>query len=373
MSKKIVILKFRSFSHVNHRIRNVLESRFPQNEVVEIDVWRMIVDDRLLYIRILFWGFFKYFHLIVKGHQDLIDASLHTPLALRTIKKRLQYLFHDEDLLFSFQTQSFFDGSISGVPHFIYTDHTHLVNFTVPQWNSNKFWGKQWVTMEKSIYNAAIKVYTWSEHVRQSVINDYGIPAARVVKVGVGSNIDGNVNLGCNVVRYQNRIIIFVGVAWERKGGPELFEAFKLVSKKFPDTRLRIIGCSPKISYTNVEIIGRVSIEQVRTEMLNASIFCLPSRSEPFGIAVTEAMHFALPTITSNIEAMPEIVVENETGYLVPPCDPAALAGALERLLISPELCKKMGEAGRKRACELFTWERVGESIEKYTRSVLMQ
>jgi len=79
---------------------------------------------------------------------------------------------------------------------------------------------------------------------------------------------------------------------------------------------------------------------------------------------IMEAMAAGLPVVSTQIGGIPEMVVENETGLVVPPNDPLALADAMERLLADPALAKKFGQAGRERAGQLF-------SIEKNVRELL--
>ena len=94
-------------------------------------------------------------------------------------------------------------------------------------------------------------------------------------------------------------------------------------------------------------------------------MFALPTLREAFGLAFVEAMAFGLPVVGSRIEAMPEIVVDGETGLLVPPRDPAALAGALSALLADPARARRMGEAGRARVAERFGWDRaIGRMLD---------
>lgn len=84
-------------------------------------------------------------------------------------------------------------------------------------------------------------------------------------------------------------------------------------------------------------------------------VFALPStQPEPFGLVVIEAMASGKPVVATSPGGPSETVAEGETGYLVPPSDPTALAAALEKLLSDPELRARVGAAGRKRACELF-------------------
>jgi glycosyltransferase involved in cell wall biosynthesis len=84
-------------------------------------------------------------------------------------------------------------------------------------------------------------------------------------------------------------------------------------------------------------------------------IFVFPTLHEAFGLVLLEAMQHRLPVIATNEGAIPEIVVDGETGYLVEPGDPAAIAQRLQLLLGDPALCERMGSRGRDRYLERFT------------------
>lgn len=88
-----------------------------------------------------------------------------------------------------------------------------------------------------------------------------------------------------------------------------------------------------------------------------ADIFVLPSFKETFGIVFLEAMHYGLPIITTNVSAMPELIEEGRNGLLVPPADSLALAKAISHLIENPHLITKMGEAGRKKMMNSYSWE----------------
>jgi glycosyltransferase involved in cell wall biosynthesis len=85
-----------------------------------------------------------------------------------------------------------------------------------------------------------------------------------------------------------------------------------------------------------------------------ADVFVLSSRSEGLPLSILEAMAAGLPVVATNVGGVPELVVEGETGFLVPPGDPQALAVALERLLGDSALRRRLGAAGRRRAEERF-------------------
>jgi glycosyltransferase involved in cell wall biosynthesis len=84
-------------------------------------------------------------------------------------------------------------------------------------------------------------------------------------------------------------------------------------------------------------------------------IFVLPSLSEGFGIAIVEAMAAGRPVVATAVGGIPEIILSGETGLLVPPGDPIALAAAMQQLLSHPERARSMGEQGRERARDRFS------------------
>lgn len=79
-----------------------------------------------------------------------------------------------------------------------------------------------------------------------------------------------------------------------------------------------------------------------------AHFFVLPSRSEGLPNALLEAMACGLPAVATHVGGIPKVVIDGETGLLVPPDDEEALADAIKRLLDSPSLCRKMGKAARR-------------------------
>jgi len=88
-------------------------------------------------------------------------------------------------------------------------------------------------------------------------------------------------------------------------------------------------------------------------------VFACPSLYEPLGIVNLEAMACETAVVASRVGGIPEVVADGETGVLVPPDDPAALAEALNALVRDPGRAAAMGRAGRERAVTEFSWEAV--------------
>ena len=95
-----------------------------------------------------------------------------------------------------------------------------------------------------------------------------------------------------------------------------------------------------------------------------ADIFVLPSLWEGFGLVLLEAMAAPLPIVASNVGAIPEIVVDNETGLLVRPAAEEALCRALIKMIASPALRTKMGTQGRRRLEQEFSVPKMVQAIE---------
>jgi len=259
---------------------------------------------------------------------------------------------------FSFQIQSLFDAGSPGTPHFVYTDHTHLTNLDYADFDRRTLRGPRWRSLERALYHDATIVFTRSENVSRSLRDHYGCPPDRVVCVGAGSNArlpdEGPRRRADDEVP-----ILFVGVDWERKGGPELVEAFRRVHDRHPEAKLLIVGASPELVEAGVEVIGRCPVEEIHRHYARAAVFCLPSRREPFGVAYVEALHHALPVVGTRIGAVPELIDEGVEGFLVDVGDVAALADRLERLVADSGLRDEMGRRARSRARERYTWQAV--------------
>jgi glycosyltransferase involved in cell wall biosynthesis len=119
-----------------------------------------------------------------------------------------------------------------------------------------------------------------------------------------------------------------------------------------------------------VTFLGTIPRRELVDRYRRASVFCLPSRQEGFGIVFLEAMACGKPIVAARAAAVPETVMDGETGLLVDPEDPTALARAIAALLSDPDLRRGMGEAGRRRV-EQYRADRVASSFLSSVRSAL--
>ena len=235
---------------------------------------------------------------------------------------------------------------------------------------------------QRNVYSGAQVIFTISERLRQSFIEDYSIAPERVVRAYPGANIDFAVanSQAERLLTDKHPCILFIGNEFERKGGDILLKAFEIVRNRLPTSRLVIVGpIDQVINQPGVEMLGKlrkhVPEESSRLEraFIEADVFCLPSRLDPFPNVVREAMFFGLPCVTTDIFAFPEMVVDGETGFTVPVRDVKALADRLLRILCDRTLGTMLGQAGRARALELFSWvtmaEIMSERVERMRRA----
>ena len=123
----------------------------------------------------------------------------------------------------------------------------------------------------------------------------------------------------------------------------------------------------------NVSFKGYIQNEHLPEVLAQMDIFVMPSLYESFGVSAIEAQAMGIPVVASNVGGVPEALLDGETGLLVEPGSPEALAGAIIKLATNPELRKKMGKAGRKFVLDRFDIERNVTLIEALYRKVLVE
>jgi glycosyltransferase involved in cell wall biosynthesis len=170
--------------------------------------------------------------------------------------------------------------------------------------------------------------------------------------------------------------ILFIGTVEPRKNITRLVEAFEFILIKRPDIALVIVGqqgwmCDSlfkTIRSLNMDarviFVGYCPEEDKALLLAAATIFAYPSLYEGFGIPVLEALASGIPTVTSNVSAMPEVA--GCAALMVNPNSTSQLAIALERLLTDPELRKELREQSLRQAAK-FTWQRAAtETLDAY-------
>src|SRR5205809_2012776 len=175
-------------------------------------------------------------------------------------------------------------------------------------------------------------------------------------------------------------IIVAVGRLIDKKGVADLIRACRLLMERGKSFHCMVIGEGPleeklrwQIEEMNlrnyVQLLGPKPQHEVRKHLAAGMVFVLPSVIDPAGgmdnlpTVIMEAMATGLPVVSTAIGGIPEMVIDNETGFLVSAGDAVALADAIEKMINDRSLAQKLGQAGYERAQRLF-------SIEKNVREL---
>lgn len=221
---------------------------------------------------------------------------------------------------------------------------------------------------ERRVYDGLDLIMPISEWLRESFIEDFGQSPDKVVAVGAGANLD---TIPDPVVRGDGPArFLFVGKDFPRKGGETLLRAFAGVHADHPDAELWIVG-PPSDPGPQPGVVFHGQIDRRDPEgdarllglYRDATAFAMPSIYEPFGFVFLEAMAWSLPCLGTTACAMPEIIDDGRTGYVVTPSDADALGDRMSRLAADPAAAARMGQAGRERFLERYTWDVVAGRI----------
>jgi glycosyltransferase involved in cell wall biosynthesis len=225
-----------------------------------------------------------------------------------------------------------------------------------------------------------------SDAIRQILIED-GVAAERAVTVHEGIDI-GRVEAAppANLheelwLPHHAPIVGNVAALVPHKGQRHLIESAVLVVRQVPDTRFVIAGegeLRPALERAIKEhhLEKHVLLAGFRPDVLSVhkafDIFAMSSVTEGLGTSLLDAMACAKPVVATSAGGIPEVVVDGETGFLVPPRDHEAMAAALVKLLRDEDLRRRMGQAGLARVRRKFSAERmVQETLRVYKRVAL--
>jgi glycosyltransferase involved in cell wall biosynthesis len=160
-------------------------------------------------------------------------------------------------------------------------------------------------------------------------------------------------------------VIVGLGRLVPIKGYDLLVDALPAVAAALPDTRLLLVGGGPlhpalESQAARLGVTDRLTItgatRDVVTPLAAADVFAAPSRNEGMGRAIVEAMALGVPPVGTRVGGIPSVIADGESGRIVPPEDPVALARALIQLGRDPGARAALGAAARRRA-ELFSTE----------------
>jgi hypothetical protein len=178
-------IKIGEFSHINQQVLALLQARFPHLEPTVIDLRDLHVV-RKRDVPGLVLSVAREFGLSACLSTKRLRWHMHkTSYMFRRTRAALQQRLRGKNFAFTFQTQAMFDASLPDIPHFIYTDHTHLENRNYPVPEAATPLSLTWAAMEKGAYQNARMVFTMSRNISRSLIGEYGCSPQRKSQVRV--------------------------------------------------------------------------------------------------------------------------------------------------------------------------------------------
>ncbi|HYQ44934.1 MAG TPA: glycosyltransferase family 4 protein [Polyangiaceae bacterium] len=220
--------------------------------------------------------------------------------------------------------------------------------------------------MHRQVFRSSAGLVAWSHWTKQSFIEDYGCREEDVAVIAPGINLD-DFSIGDR--NHELPRILFVGGDFERKGGDLLLDVF----------RKRLRGRAELILVTRGEVSSEPGVAVHRNVSANSKalqelyrssdIFALPTRADCFSLVCMEAQAAGLPTITTRVGGIPDLIEEGETGHLLKPGDTTTLGDALEALVLNPSRRLTMSKNSRAAAVKRFDSHANARQLFEFVRS----
>jgi glycosyltransferase involved in cell wall biosynthesis len=224
----------------------------------------------------------------------------------------------------------------------------------------------------------AIIVLTESE---RSLLSSLGVAEKRLFVTGIGPILSQNEDAMRFRTAYhlgEDPIVLFLGQKYAYKGIEPLLKAAQLVWQKHPQTRFVFIG--PRTNYSeklfeNIKDnrlleLGTVDLDTKTDAIAACTLLCVPSTQESFGGVYTEAWSLGKPVIGCDIPAVAEVISHGKDGFIVKQ-ESDSIAKYIYTLISDPAMCESMGEAGRLKVLNRYSWPRIASLTEEAYNSVI--
>lgn len=208
--------------------------------------------------------------------------------------------------------------------------------------------------LNRDCFRAARHLVTWSEWARQGLIDDYEVPAEKITVIPPGVTTAEWKRLQPRVPHAGPVKILFVGGDLKRKGGMLLLEAFRALRPLGVELHLATRETLPAEPGLHVYNGMQPNSAELKRLYHECDIFCLPTSGDCLPMVLSEAGAAGLPSVSTRLAGIPEMVGDGETGFLIAPGDLGALTEALRRLILNQDLRLRFGEQAVARVSQEF-------------------
>ena len=242
----------------------------------------------------------------------------------------------------------------------------------------NKWWVHFIRCWERKYSN---QIIVHGEKLREQMIKEYNLPEEKVHAIPIGEHevapfkIYERKNL-----KKAGNLILFFGRIWEYKGLEYLIKAEPMITKEAPDAKIVIAGTGENFKKYEEMMINRdnfivhnyrIPYKEGAELFQRCSLVALPYIDASQSGVIPTAYGFKKPVVVTDVGAVPEIVDDGVTGFIVPPRNPEALAEAIIKLLKDEKLRRQMGENAYKKLKTDLSWDKIAEkTIEVYKKAI---
>jgi glycosyltransferase involved in cell wall biosynthesis len=307
-----------------------------------------------------------------RGSSLGVRGLLSSPLAIRGISERLRTFRPDiiHSQLFHAGAVGAFVARQARLPFVLTRQYVYSV-----EWYRGA-WAKR---LDRWVARQADTVVAISTEVRRFLDKQYGL-TRNVRLIHNAADVGRFAHTQPASASPDDRVnLVYVASLHPRKAHAVLFDAVQLLKQRGLRVNAALVGDGEERAALErlareKDIVDSISFLGWRNDVdavfATAHVYVHSASEEAFGIAIAEGMAAGLPVVATDVGGIPDVVANGTTGFLVPARDGRAMADKLQSLVEDPDLRRRMGDAGRERAFELFSPQKLAKSYAEVFREV---